>query len=748
MPENPKSAVQQIQHGGEAPSGIEPASGPESSPQPEHRAPRPNLALRVALLYGAFAGLWIVCSDSVLMGLSSDKHLILELSVLKGWLFVVVSGGLLYVILNRQFRRLDREVAELSRTRAEARANERRFISLFENMPNGVARCRIVYEGGIPVDFVYLTVNRAFVRLTGLRDVEGKRVSEVIPGLLESDPRLLERYARTAATGEPTSFEVFVSTLGQWYFVSAYQPAPGEFVSVFDAVTERKRTEKSLRLLSRAVEQSAVSILITDSVGSIEYVNAKFTEQSGYLQAEVIGKNPKIFQSGSTPREVYQQMWDTIVGGDQWRGEIQNRKKNGELVWERVTIFPVTEEGVGIAHFVAVKEDITERKKMQEQILRSQRVESLGMLAAGIAHDLNNVLAPISMALPLLRSNASSADDLEMFTMVERSSKRGAALVQQILGFARGVGGEVRAVQVKHLLNDVLSIAFETFPKSIVIESQVPNDLWPIKANPTQIHQVLLNLCVNARDAMPNGGTMRVSAENRLLDAQAARAIEGARPGAWLVIHVADTGQGIGPEILARIWEPFFTTKETQKGTGLGLSTVQGIVKTHMGFVGVTTQVGRGTIFHVYLPSTAEAVNAEEKGAKAGPENGSNELILFVDDEEPIRMAASSILTNSGYRVLSASNGSEALKLLETCAHDVALVITDLDMPNVGGEMLSVAIRALKPGLKIITMSGLGSHSAQERAGQFSDAFMQKPFTAERLLNLVQEFKLKAPPIS
>ena len=278
------------------------------------------------------------------------------------------------------------------------------------------------------------------------------------------------------------------------------------------------------------------------------------------------------------------------------------------------------------------------KKRLDEQYQRTHRLESIGMLASGIAHDLNNVLAPIILAAPILREHATNPDDLRMITSLEKSAERGVDLVRQILSFAHGAGSEQSLVQVQHLLKEALATTGETFPKSIKVRENVPGNLWPIMADPTQIHQVLLNLCVNARDAMPAGGTLWVSAENCILDEVTSRSIEGARPGAWVVLHVEDTGTGIPEEALSQIWEPFFSTKGDGKGTGLGLSTVKSIVENHNGFISLRTQTGRGTIFRVYLPATeGAAVAGVVEIAPPKNERGNGELVLIVDDEPQIR---------------------------------------------------------------------------------------------------------------
>jgi CheY-like chemotaxis protein len=354
------------------------------------------------------------------------------------------------------------------------------------------------------------------------------------------------------------------------------------------------------------------------------------------------------------------------------------------------------------------------------------------------------------MAVSLLRTRVSNPGDLRMLDILEKSADRGAGLVRQILGFVHGMGGEPRVLQVKHLLHDISEIITGTFPKSIVLEEQVPNDLWPILANPTQIHQVLLNLCVNARDAMPQGGTLTLGAANCVLDVADAQAIEGAAPGAWLVLHVEDTGTGIAPELLERIWEPFFTTKAAGEGTGLGLSTVRGIIGAFHGFMTLKTEAGRGTTIRAYLPVAPVNAVGETSFSPFEIEQGRGELILFVDDEQPICDMLAATLAHGGYRTVVASNGEEALAVLGDKLKDISLVITDLDMPRMGGETLARAIRIISPSMKILVMSGLANRYSREKPCDFASAFLQKPFTVDSLLNQVQRLlpgALSRPPM-
>ena len=375
------------------------------------------------------------------------------------------------------------------------------------------------------------------------------------------------------------------------------------------------------------------------------------------------------------------------------------------------------------------------------EFLNAQRLESIGLLAAGIAHDLNNVLAPIMFVAPLLRRSLSNPQDLKVLATLEQSAARGAGLVKQILGFAHTGTSELHLTQVKHLARDIVSVIEQTFPKSIHLEPTIPTDLWPVFGNATQIHQMLLNLCINARDSMPQGGTLRLTARNRRLDAVEAGAIAGARPGPWIVIEIADTGTGIPPEILARIWEPFFTTKAVGKGTGLGLSTVRGLVASHQGFIELHTEVGRGSVFRLFLPAADSESGPPGTAAPFVIPDGAGELILVVDDDTSIREIVAKVLVNHGYRVVSCKDGVEAIALFATQSDKLVLVITDINMPYVGGAVLVRALLQIRPDIRLIAMSGLDHSESDDLEVQEVEklvhVFLRKPFKADDLLKTV-----------
>ena len=511
-------------------------------------------------------------------------------------------------------------------------------------------------------------------------------------------------------------------------------------LAVLRDVSERNRMDEQLRQLSRAVEQSPVSIVITDPAGNITYVNSKFSSLTGYTFAEAVGKNPRFLKSGITLPEVYTQMWTAILAGQDWRGELLNRKKNGELFWEAASISPLVNEAGTITHFLAVKEDITEKKKLEAQFLRAQRLESIGHLASGIAHDLNNILAPVLLSVEFLNDEVKTTEGLAMLETLETSARRGADIVKQLLTFARGGEGQHVFVQPNHLINAVAKIIRETFPKSINLTTNTARSRWIVSADATQLHQVLLNLTVNARDAMPKGGALSLTLEDVSLGAEAANLIPDAQPGPYVVLKVADTGSGIPPEIADKIFDPFFTTKGLDKGTGLGLSTVLGIVRSHGGFIQLDSTVGRGTEFKIYLPAITQfAAPAREKTVAPAPQ-GQGELILVIDDEPALRKVTQRVLEANGYRTLTAGNGIEALALYTERGSEIDLVATDLNMPGMGGIDTVTAIQKLNPQARIIIITGSELLTKTPPAKEVNIAgVLKKPFDAPLLLKTLHQ---------
>jgi PAS domain S-box-containing protein len=508
----------------------------------------------------------------------------------------------------------------------------------------------------------------------------------------------------------------------------------------------RHETERQLRDHADFLNKASDTIIVTDLAGRVTFWNHSAERSFGWSAAEALGRDK--FQLFSPPAAAELETARRAADADQeWRGELrlQNRQGKTLIMDSRITVI-LDDLGRPIGRLM-IATDVTARKGIEEQFFRAQRLESIGMLAAGIAHDLNNILAPILLAAPMLRDHVTDPTDLQMLATLERSAERGAALIRQILGFAHGAGGDLRVVQVKHILRDIIAFIRETFPKSIEFRDEIAPDLWTVKAHPTQLHQVLLNLCVNARDAMPSGGTLSLRAENRVLDEFVAGKLEGGRPGAYLVLSVQDSGTGITPEALAHIWEPFYTTKGVGKGTGLGLSTVRGIVEGHAGFVTLDTTLGQGSTFSVFIPATSEALEKSAPGITTlHVPRGHGELVLVADDEPNIRNMCAAMLSRHGYRVLTAADGTEAIALFAPRSSEIRVVITDISMPNLDGATLASVVGRLNPKVKILAVSG---HTADSRgqppASGVSHAFLVKPFRPDMLLATVDRLLHEAP---
>jgi nitrogen-specific signal transduction histidine kinase/CheY-like chemotaxis protein len=394
-----------------------------------------------------------------------------------------------------------------------------------------------------------------------------------------------------------------------------------------------------------------------------------------------------------------------------------------------------------------INTDVTEKTKLEAQLFRTQRMESIGTLAGGIAHDLNNVLSPIMMGVQLLEMKESDETKKRMLKTISTSAKRGADMVKQVLTFARGQDGERVVLQLKHVIREMEKMANETFPKSVRVSSHTASDLQPIKADATQLHQVLLNLCVNARDAMPDGGSIHIEAKNIVLTEEWVGRLMKAAPGPYVSLRVTDSGTGIPPEIMDRIFEPFFTTKEIGKGTGLGLATTIGIIKSHQAFLEVTSQMGKGTTFTILFPPAEPGSAGRAEEVKPGDLKGQGDLILVVDDEELIRTTIQAGLAEHNYRVLLAENGERAVTLFQQHSREISVVVADRMMPVMDGLKAIAAIRKIRPDTRFILISGLVQEDDQSM-GLGKNEVLRKPFTTEKLLMTIRNLTPTRQPIT
>lgn len=384
-------------------------------------------------------------------------------------------------------------------------------------------------------------------------------------------------------------------------------------------------------------------------------------------------------------------------------------RPDGAVRWIRERAFPVHDDDGVVCRLAGVSEDVTEHKQLESHLLRAQRVDAIGTLAGGVAHDLNNILSPMFMAAGLMKETVTDPHHRDLLDLIERSVERGAAIIRQLLTFCRGTDGERIAVSPNVVLQEIVALIRETFPREITLVERVPENLWTVESDATGLHQVLMNLCLNARDAMPDGGRLTLTAENVELTDAEALARSGTKGGVYVVLTVSDTGVGIPPEIVDRIFDPFFTTKPPGRGTGLGLSTVLGIVHRDGGFVHLASLPGQGSVFAAHLPASRKVDVERAAEATAAMSVGGGEGVLVVDDEPAVRDMIAQILRGQNYHVLVAANGVEALEVFQEHRGEVQLVLSDLMMPRMGGLPLARALRSLEPQLKIITMSGLAA---------------------------------------
>ena len=515
---------------------------------------------------------------------------------------------------------------------------------------------------------------------------------------------------------------------------------PYQYVAIRADITERKLGEDRIREQAALLDQAQDAILVRDLKHNILFWNKGAERIYGWSAAEVIGRNiTDIYVRESTLPQLEEAQQAVLERGE-WSGEVRQKRRDGSeiIVNSRWTL--VRDENKAAKSILVINTDVTDKKKMEAQFLRAQRMESIGTLAGGIAHDLNNVLSPILMSIDMLDLKTKDPDSKKWLQVLRSNAERGSSMVRQVLSFARGVEGERVALQPKHLIKEIVKILRETLPKSIEISFQIPNDLWMISADATQMHQVLMNLCVNARDAMPEGGAISIKAENSFVDENYARMHIEAKPGRFVVITVADTGPGMTPDIQSRIFEPFFTTKEMSKGTGLGLSTALTIVKSHGGFINVYSEPHKGSQFTLYIPALeAPGVEEEQKMQTTLP-TGNDELILVVDDEQSIREITRGTLETFGYRVLTAADGTEALAIYADRKNEIAIVLTDMVMPFMDGPATIRALQRMNPGVKIIAASGLApGHKPGEGPLEGIQVFLNKPYTAEKLLTALAQ---------
>ncbi len=504
---------------------------------------------------------------------------------------------------------------------------------------------------------------------------------------------------------------------------------------IFEDITARKQAEHQIREQAALLDITTDAIVVRDLSNKILLWNKSAENLYGWSAQEAIGKHAKeVLYNEPTP--VLEEIHQTVLEKGSWQGELHKRNKSGKqvIVESRWTL--VRDENLQPKSILTVDTDITQKKILEKQFLRNQRMESIGTLASGIAHDLNNVLSPILMAVQILQTKYKDQRDRQILSVVENNVKRGANLVKQVLSFARGIEGDRTVLEVKHLILEMKQIVEQTFPKSITIHTDIQPDLWNVCGDSTQLHQVLMNLCLNARDAMPNGGELKITAHNVFIDENYVRMHLDAKVGCYIVVSVSDTGVGIPNELLDRIFEPFFTTKEIGQGTGLGLSTVMGIIKGHGGFITVSSELNRGTKFKVYLPAIKTETTQPPEDLEIP--RGCGQYILVVDDEAAVREITATSLREYNYKVLTANDGIEAVAIYAQYKHKISGAIIDVMMPNMDGITTINTLQRMNPLLPIIAVSGLATNEQilpQQNNKRIT--FLPKPYTAQELLKVL-----------
>lgn len=506
-------------------------------------------------------------------------------------------------------------------------------------------------------------------------------------------------------------------------------------------IEEHKKTEENLKRLTQAIEESPVAIFITDLQGNIEYANPKFSQLNGYSNDEIIGKNHSTLRSKEIPPELYSEIAQNLVAGNIWRGELCNRKKNGELFWEYVTVSPVRNDAGEIINYMVVQEDLSERRKLEEQLRQAQKLEGIGQLASGVAHDFNNILMAILGYASLTSLNMQPDDPLKLNVQkILEYSEKASMLTKSLLAFSREQATNLTNFNLNSLVNDFQTFLRPLLREDIEMQTICTKDILAVKADKGQIEQVIMNLATNARDAMPDGGHLIIATNLVELNEEFVKTQGYGKPGQYAEISATDTGSGVDQKTIEKIFEPFFTTKEQGKGTGLGLAVVYGIVRKHNGYIITNSEPGKGTTFKIMLPKSSSDKTDEEETPQESSLQGGKETILLAEDEPGIRDLLSLVLDTHGYHVISAENGEEAVLKFKENKETVDLVILDGIMPKKSGKEAFQEIKVIHPKIKTIFVSGYPQDllDFEGMEGQEVNC-LQKPVRPAELLKKVRE---------
>jgi two-component system, cell cycle sensor histidine kinase and response regulator CckA len=638
-------------------------------------------------------------------------------------------------------KKLERQIKERKQAEESLRESERKYRTLLETASEG---CWMLNP-----ELKTIEVNESLCKMLGYSPDEmlGKTPFDFTDD--ENRKIFIEQTSKISAT-DHRSYEITLKKkngqdLHAYFNASTIRDESGELQGSFAFVTdisERKRAGEERNRLAAAIEQSAESVFITDRNGTIQYINPAFERVTGYSRKDAIGQNSRILKSGKQDALFYKQMWDTLNRGNVWKGRFVNRKKNGSLYEADATITPVLDKSGNIINFVSIKRDVTHETELEKHLIQAQKMEAVGILAGGVAHDFNNILTTIIGNASLMLMDVARDSALrEEIEEIKIAGERGASLTRQLLAFSRKQIIRTKILDLNKLLTGIKKMLRRLIGEDIELVIIPEPSLWRVEVDPGQFDQVIMNLAVNAKDAMPMGGKLIVKTANVHLDGDFFKGYDvEEHAGPYVLLSLSDTGSGMDKKTQERIFEPFFTTKESGRGTGLGLSTVYGIVKQSNGFIWTYSEPGQGTIFKVYLPKAKGGKKPVEKDQCPIEAFSGSETVLLVEDDDRLRNLAHKILRQCGYRVLMAENGEDALRVRAPHEGAIDLLLTDVVMPKMGGKETAERLQALYPHMKVIYMSGYTDDTIVHHGVLAPELnFLEKPFTPEGLVRRVRE---------
>ena len=627
-----------------------------------------------------------------------------------------------------------KDITESKRAEEALRESEKQYRNLVDNALVGIYKTDS--DGNI------LYVNEALIKMMEFESLDDMKSVGVLARYSNLEDR--DIFVKTLKRkGKINNFEVDLLTKSDAVKnVILTGALEGDSISgmVLDITERRQAVDESIRLAT-AVEQAAESVIISDRSGAIQYVNPAFERLSGFTKEDIVGQNFRVLKSDKHDDDFYRQMWKKISSGKAWAGRISNRMKDGSLREFETIISPLRDTAEDIVNFVSVNRDVTQEVELEAQLLHAQKMEAVGTLAGGIAHDFNNLLQVIQGYTEVLLHEANQEQSaFEPLNKIHRSAKRGAELTRQLLTFSRKVQSERRPLDLNQEVEQVRNLLERTIPKMIEIELYLSETDAIVSADPVQVEQAVMNLAVNAMDAMPEGGKIILETEKAVLDEEFCKAHLGAKPGEYVLLSISDTGHGMDKEILEHVFEPFYTTKEVGKGTGLGLAMVYGIVKNHDGYILCYSELDRGTTFKIYLPVLHQDGQGRMTSAIEGQLKGGNETLLLVDDEEYIRELGVELFSDVGYKVLTATDGESGLELYQEKQARIDLVILDLVIPGMGGKKCYEEILKINPKAKILIVSGYSANGPGKEALEAgAKGFVGKPFDIAHMLETVRD---------